>query len=88
MTYQYSNFGVPDLALKRGLGDNQVIAPYATALAAMVDPAAAVRNFTWLEAAEGLGRYRFTRRSTTRRRGCPKGATSPSCTPTWRTIRA
>ncbi len=59
MTYQYSNFGVPDLALKRGLGDNQVIAPYATALAAMVDPAAAVRNFTWLEAAEGLGRYGF-----------------------------
>ena len=38
MTYQYSNFGVPGLGLKRGLGANTVIAPYATALAAMVRP--------------------------------------------------
>ncbi len=38
LTYQYSNFGVPGLGLKRGLGDNAVVAPYATALAAMVDP--------------------------------------------------
>ncbi len=37
-TYQYSNFGVPGLGLKRGLADNTVIAPYATGLAAMVDP--------------------------------------------------
>src|SRR5208282_6054501 len=44
-TYQYSNFGVPGLGVKRGLADNLVIAPYATALAAMVDPRAAVRNF-------------------------------------------
>jgi hypothetical protein len=42
LTYQYSNFGVPGLGFKRGLGENVVIAPYATALAAMVDPAAAV----------------------------------------------
>ncbi len=45
MTYQYSNFGVPGLGLKRGLADNLVIAPYATGLAAMIDPKAAVRNF-------------------------------------------
>ena len=45
LTYQYSNFGVPGLGLKRGLGENAVVAPYATALAAMVDPAAAARNF-------------------------------------------
>ena len=38
LTYQYSNFGVPGLGLKRGLSENTVIAPYATALAAMVDP--------------------------------------------------
>ena len=44
LTYQYSSFGVPGLGLKRGLGDNLVIAPYATALAAMVDPPAAARN--------------------------------------------
>ena len=37
-TYQYRAFGVPGLGLRRGLGDDLVIAPYATALAAMVDP--------------------------------------------------
>ena len=56
-TYQYSNFGVPGLGLKRGLSEDAVIAPYATGLAAMVDPAAAVRNFSRLAAAGGLGSY-------------------------------
>jgi len=41
-TYQYSNFGVPGLGLKRGLDAEWVIAPYATALAAMVDVAEGV----------------------------------------------
>jgi cyclic beta-1,2-glucan synthetase len=27
LTYQYSNFGVPGLGLKRGLADNFVVAP-------------------------------------------------------------
>ena len=45
LTYQYSNFGVPGLGLKRGLGENRVIAPYATGLATMVDPSAATANF-------------------------------------------
>ena len=45
LTYQYSNFGIPGLGLKRGLGADTVIAPYATALAAMVDPQAAAANF-------------------------------------------
>ena len=58
-TYQYSNFGVPGLGLKRGLGANLVIAPYATALATMVDPTAAARNFELLETAGGLGRYGY-----------------------------
>ena len=57
LTYQYSNFGVPGLGLKRGLRENAVIAPYATALAAMVDPAAAARNFSRLRTAGGLGRF-------------------------------
>jgi hypothetical protein len=30
---------------QRGLGENIVVAPYATALASMVDPQAAARNF-------------------------------------------
>ena len=44
-------------ASKRGLGDNTVIAPYATALAAMVDPPAAARNFARLAEIGGRGRY-------------------------------
>ena len=52
-TYQYKAFGVPGLGLKRGLGDDLVVAPYATGLAAMVDPARAARNFRRL-AEEGL----------------------------------
>ena len=58
-TYQYSNFGVPGLGLKRGLADSTVIAPYATALASMIDPAAAIRNFARLEALDARGRHGF-----------------------------
>ena len=43
-TYQYRAFGVPDLALKRGLGRDLVIAPYASALAALVAPRSAIGN--------------------------------------------
>ncbi len=59
LTYQYSNFGVPGLGLKRGLSENTVIAPYATALAAMVDPQRAVLNFARLNALGARGRYGF-----------------------------
>ncbi|HSC08212.1 MAG TPA: glucoamylase family protein, partial [Steroidobacteraceae bacterium] len=59
LTYQYSNFGVPGLGLKRGLSENAVIAPYATALAAMVDPEAAARNFARLAAIGAQGRFGF-----------------------------
>jgi len=57
LTYQYSNFGVPGLGFKRGLSENIVVAPYATALASMIDPAAAVRNYSRLAEAGGCGRY-------------------------------
>ncbi|MDR3376070.1 MAG: glucoamylase family protein [Ancalomicrobiaceae bacterium] len=59
LTYQYSSFGVPGLGLKRGLSGSQVIAPYATVLAAMVDPKAAADNLIRLVAAGGRGRYGF-----------------------------
>ena len=59
MTYQYSNFGVPGLGLRFGLADDVVIAPYATGLATMIDPAAAVQNFRRLEAAGARGVYGF-----------------------------
>ncbi len=59
LTYQYSNFGVPGLGLKRGLAENVVIAPYATGLAAMVDPKGAIRNFAHLTKLGGRGQYGF-----------------------------
>jgi len=57
--YQYKAFGVPSLGLKRGLGDELVVAPYATALAAMLEPNAAARNFRRLSIAGLDGAYGF-----------------------------
>jgi cyclic beta-1,2-glucan synthetase len=59
MTYQYSTFGVPGLGLRRQVGEDLVIAPYATGLVAMVDPVAAVENFRELERAGAGARYGF-----------------------------
>ena len=59
MTYQYSNFGVAGLGLKRGLSEDVVVAPYATALAAMIDPEAAAQNFIRLTEAGASSRYGF-----------------------------
>ena len=57
--YQYRAFGVPGLGLRRGLADELVIAPYATALASIVNPTAAAENFERLTR-EGLaGRFGF-----------------------------
>ena len=57
--YQYKAFGVPGLGFKRGLADELVVSPYATALAALVDPAAAASNLRRL-ARTGLdGRFGF-----------------------------
>jgi cyclic beta-1,2-glucan synthetase len=56
-TYQYCAFGVPGLGLKRGLADDLVIAPYATMLAAMYEPAAAAANLVAIEAAGARGRF-------------------------------
>jgi cyclic beta-1,2-glucan synthetase len=59
LTYQYSNFGVPGLGLKRGLAENVVIAPYATGLATMSDAQGAQQNYRRLSAMGALGRYGF-----------------------------
>ena len=53
LNYQYHAFGVPGLGLKRGLSEDLVVAPYASALALMVAPEAACANLERL-AAEGL----------------------------------
>ena len=49
LAYQYSGFGVPTLALKRSSGQEFVVAPYASALAALVAPGDATRNLRALE---------------------------------------
>ncbi|BCH23976.1 GH36-type glycosyl hydrolase domain-containing protein [Mesorhizobium sp. L-8-3] len=59
MTYQYTNFGVPGLGLKRGLARNTVIAPYATLLASQYMPSQAVDNLERLRAIGALGAYGF-----------------------------
>ncbi|MGH7504683.1 MAG: GH36-type glycosyl hydrolase domain-containing protein, partial [Longimicrobiales bacterium] len=59
MIYQYRAFGVPDLALKRGLAHELVVAPYASALALLVDTAPALANMVVLERAGALGPYGF-----------------------------
>ncbi len=59
LTYQYRAFGVPGLGLKRGLGDDTVIAPYATVMALMVAPIEASRNLQRLAEVGALGRFGF-----------------------------
>jgi cyclic beta-1,2-glucan synthetase len=59
MTYQYTNFGVPGLGLKRGLAFNTVIAPYATLLASQFTPRQAVENLERLRVLGALGRYGY-----------------------------
>ncbi len=57
--YQYAAFGVPGLGFKRGLADDLVVAPYASALALMIQPREACRNLETLAEAGCLGGYGF-----------------------------
>lgn len=57
--YQYRAFGVPGLGLKRGLADDLVIAPYASALVLMVAPAEACTNLERLDASGYCSRYGY-----------------------------
>ncbi|HEY2435070.1 MAG TPA: glucoamylase family protein [Vicinamibacterales bacterium] len=57
--YQYKAFGVPGLGFKRGLADDLVVAPYATALGSLIDPAAAASNFRRLTRQGIDGRFGF-----------------------------
>ncbi len=59
LNYQYRAFGVPGLGLKRGLAEDLVIAPYATALALMVEPREACLNLQRLTAEGLLGEFGF-----------------------------
>jgi cellobiose phosphorylase len=57
--YQYRAFGVPGIGLKRGLTDDLVIAPYATALALMVMPEDACKNLEEMAELGFMGKYGF-----------------------------
>ncbi len=59
LNYQYRAFGVPGLGLKRGLADDLVVAPYASALALMVAPEEACLNLQRLAAEGAEGKYGF-----------------------------
>jgi cyclic beta-1,2-glucan synthetase len=57
--YQYQAFGVPGLGLKRGLGEDYVVAPYASALALAVAPTAATVNLRKLDKLGLRAQYGF-----------------------------
>ena len=59
LNFQYRAFGVPGLGLKRGLAEDLVIAPYASAMALMVEPQAACENLQRLAAEGREGAYGF-----------------------------
>jgi cyclic beta-1,2-glucan synthetase len=55
--YQYRAFGVPALGFKRGLGDDDVVAPYASLLALPFAPQAVMANLDRLDDLGLIGRY-------------------------------
>lgn len=57
--YLYRAFGVPGLGLKRGLEEDLVIAPYASAMALMVAPVMACDNLQRLAADRATGKFGF-----------------------------
>jgi cyclic beta-1,2-glucan synthetase len=57
--YLYRAFGVPGLGLKRGLEEDLVIAPYASAMALMIAPEAACINLQRLVVENALGQFGF-----------------------------
>ena len=59
LNYQYRAFGVPGLGLKRGLAEDLVIAPYASALALMVAPEHACMNLQRLASEGMMGKFGF-----------------------------
>ncbi|MBL0370522.1 protein ndvB [Rhizobium sp. KVB221] len=59
LNYQYTNFGVPALGLKRNIAANVVIAPYSTGLASQFYPKEAVANYERLQALGALGIYGY-----------------------------
>lgn len=59
LNYQYKAFGVPGLGFRRRLADDTVVAPYASAMALLIDPPAACANLRRLAGLGMLDRYGF-----------------------------
>ena len=59
LNYQYRAFGVPGLGFKRGLGDDLVVAPYASMMALMVAPEQACKNLQDMAALGFIGNFGF-----------------------------
>ncbi len=59
LNFQYRSFGVPGLGFKRGLENDLVIAPYASALALLIRPDEACSNMQKLTVNGFEGRYGF-----------------------------
>jgi cyclic beta-1,2-glucan glucanotransferase len=57
LNYQYRAFGVPGLGFKRGLSEDLVITPYASALALMVQPEQACSNLQRIARTGAAGKY-------------------------------
>ena len=74
--YHYQSFGTPGLGLKRDIGNDLVITPYATALAVAVRPREALENFRKLAAEGGEGRYGFHEAVDFTKERVPKGRRS------------
>ncbi|PKN87121.1 MAG: hypothetical protein CVU46_05565, partial [Chloroflexi bacterium HGW-Chloroflexi-8] len=55
--YQYRAFGVPGLGFKRGLGDDLVIAPYASLMAIAYEPQSVAQNLANLIKYKMIGLY-------------------------------
>jgi cyclic beta-1,2-glucan synthetase len=93
-TYQYKAFGIPGLGLKRGLGDELVVAPYATALAAMLRAGDGAANFRQLAELGLEGEYGFfdavdyTNRGEEAAAGSADVSTPVLSAPTWPTTGA
>jgi cyclic beta-1,2-glucan synthetase len=59
LNYQYKAFGVPDIGFKRGLGNDIVVAPYASILALDEDPNAVIDNLADLDSIGMLSDYGY-----------------------------
>ncbi len=59
MVYQYHAFGVPEIGFKRGLSEDLVVAPYASALALMIEPEKACQNLENMKSMGFSGDFGF-----------------------------